>query len=42
MFSAQVSGAARRPMGMNAANAGQNPQFLLNVMLWLSGLLPPG
>ena len=41
MFSAQVSGAVRRPMGMNAANAGQNPQFLLNVMHWLSGLLPP-
>ena len=40
MFSAQVSGAARRPMGMNAPSARQNPQFLLNVMHWLAGLLP--
>ena len=40
MFSAQVSGAERRPMGMNAPAAGQNPQFLLNVMHWLAGLLP--
>jgi hypothetical protein len=40
MFSAQVSGAARRPMGMNAPNASQNPQLLLNVMHWLAGLLP--
>ncbi len=35
MFSAQVSGAERRPMGMNDPGAGQNPQFLLNVMRWL-------
>jgi len=40
MFSAQVSGAGRRPMGMNDPGAGQNPQFLLNVMHWLAGLLP--
>jgi hypothetical protein len=40
MFSAQVSGAARRPMGMNAPTAPQNPQLLLNVMHWLAGLLP--
>jgi hypothetical protein len=40
MFSAQVSGAVRRPMGMNAPNAAQNAQFLLNVMHWLTGLLP--
>lgn len=40
MFSAQLSGAARRPMGMNDPAAGQNPQFLLNVMHWLAGLLP--
>jgi hypothetical protein len=40
MFSAQVSGAARRPMGMNDPTAAQNPQFLLNVMHWLTGLLP--
>ena len=40
MFSAQVSGNPRRPMGMNAPVAAQNPQFLLNVLHWLSGLLP--
>ncbi len=39
MFSAQVSGAQRRPMGMNAPAAGQNVQFLLNVMHWLVGML---
>jgi hypothetical protein len=42
MFSAQVSGAERRPMGMNAPRAGENPRFLLNVMHWLAGLLPRG
>jgi hypothetical protein len=42
MFSAQVSGPERRPMGMNMATAAQNPQFLLNVMHWLAGLLPEG
>ncbi|HST08710.1 MAG TPA: hypothetical protein VLJ83_11115 [Gemmatimonadaceae bacterium] len=36
LFSAQVTGPARRPMGMNAPGAEQNPQFLLNVMRWLS------
>jgi hypothetical protein len=41
MFSAQVSGPARRPMGMNAPGAAQNPQFLLNLMHWLTGLLEP-
>jgi hypothetical protein len=41
MFSAQVSGPERRPMGMNTPTARQNPQFLLNVMHWLAGLLPP-
>jgi hypothetical protein len=40
MFSAQVSGAQRRPMGMNMPTARQNPQFLLNVMHWLADLLP--
>jgi uncharacterized protein (DUF2249 family) len=39
MFSAQVAGANRTPMGMNAPIASQNPQFLLNVMHWLSGKL---
>jgi hypothetical protein len=36
MFSAQVSGPARRPMGMNAPHAGENPQFLLNLIHWLA------
>jgi hypothetical protein len=39
MFSAQRQGPQKRPMGMNAPVAKQNPQFLLNVMHWLSGLL---
>ncbi|HEX4935220.1 MAG TPA: hypothetical protein VFV33_18680 [Gemmatimonadaceae bacterium] len=41
MFSAQVSGPERRPMGMNAPFAEQNPQFVLNVLHWLAGLLDP-
>jgi hypothetical protein len=40
MFSAQVSGAERRPMGMNMPGAEQNPQFLLNIMHWLARLTP--
>ena len=40
MFSAQVSGAERRPMGMNMQGAEQNPQFLLNIMHWLARLIP--
>jgi hypothetical protein len=40
MFSAQLAGPTRAPMGMNAPAAAQNPQFLLNVMHWLVGLLP--
>jgi hypothetical protein len=39
MFSAQLAGPNRGPMGMNAPVASQNPQFLLNVMHWLSGRL---
>jgi uncharacterized protein (DUF2249 family) len=39
MFSAQLAGPNRNPMGMNAPVAAQNPQFLLNVMHWLSGKL---
>jgi hypothetical protein len=37
MFTAQRSGNER--MGMNAALAEQNFQFVLNVMHWLSGIL---
>ena len=39
MFSAQVAGPRRRPMGMNAPVAARNAQFLLNVVHWLTGLL---
>ncbi len=39
MFSAQVEGPSREPFGMNAPGAKENPQFLLNVVHWLSGLL---
>lgn len=37
MFSAQRAGPNRTPMGMNAPQARQNPQFLLNVVHWLVG-----
>jgi hypothetical protein len=39
MFSAQLAGPNRVPVGMNDLTAPQNPQFLLNVVHWLSGLL---
>lgn len=41
MFSAQehVTKDGRTLMGMNRPDATQNPQFLLNVMHWLSGLI---
>jgi hypothetical protein len=42
MFSAQEQirkNGDRRVMGMNHPDAAQNPQFLLNVMHWLSGLI---
>jgi hypothetical protein len=43
MCSVQLGGGARRvPMGMNDPAAPQNPQFLLNIMHWRSGLLPVG
>lgn len=38
MFSAQV--AEKMRFGMNSPNAPHNQQFLLNVMHWLSGVLP--
>src|SRR5258706_490045 len=37
MFTAQLQGPDRRPMGMNQPTAKQNPQFLLNVIHWLDG-----
>lgn len=39
MFSAQLGGAERVPVGMNAPEAAQNYRFLLNVVHWLSGML---
>jgi uncharacterized protein (DUF2249 family) len=39
MFSAQLAGPNKNPMGMNDPIASKNPQFLLNVMHWLSGKL---
>lgn len=36
MLTAQVTGPARRPMGMNAPVANQNQRFVLNVIHWLS------
>jgi hypothetical protein len=41
MFSAQLAGPQRVPMGMNAPAAAQNPQLLLNTMHWLTRLLDP-
>jgi len=38
MFSAQVSGPQRNKMGMNAPEAAQDHQLLLNVMHWLTRL----
>lgn len=38
MFSAQLGGANRTPMGMNAPVAAQNPKFLLALVHWLAGL----
>lgn len=39
MFSAQVAGPERRPMGMNAPLAEQNAQFVLNTLRWLTNAL---
>ena len=39
MFTSQRAGPQGRPMGMTMPLASQNPQFLLNVMHWLAGLL---
>jgi hypothetical protein len=39
MFSAQLAGPDKLPMGMNAPIARENPRFALNVMHWLTGAL---
>jgi len=41
MFTAQVAGANKTPMGMSEKGAEQNPQFLLNTLHWLVGLIDP-
>ena len=41
MFTAQVAGAERRPMGMNSPDAEQNAQFVLNLLHWLAGPKAP-
>lgn len=41
MFSAQLAGPERVPMGMNHPGARQNGQFALNVVRWLVGVLEP-
>lgn len=38
MFTAQVSGPDRTPMGFNHPRAGGNPQFILNLFRWLAGM----
>lgn len=40
MFTAQSAGANQQPMGMNHPDAPYNAQFVLNILHWLSGLLP--
>ena len=39
MFTAQLQGLDKNPMGMNQPSAKQNPQFLLNIIHWLDGRL---
>lgn len=39
MCSAQFAAGSRAPMGMNIPGAEQNPQFCLNVVRWLTGVI---
>jgi hypothetical protein len=39
MFSGQLKGDAKKPMGLNSPDAKQNMQFLLNLIHWLDGIL---
>jgi hypothetical protein len=39
MFTAQLAGPNKSPMGMNQRSAQQNPQMLLNIIHWLDGKL---
>jgi len=36
MFTAQLAGPNKEPMGMNAPSAPENARFALNLMHWLS------
>jgi hypothetical protein len=40
MFTAQLAGLQRQPMGFNAPDAPQNKTFLVNLVRWLAGVLP--
>ena len=40
MFSAQLAGPNKQPMGFNNPAASQNKAFLLNLIRWLAGALP--
>ncbi|MBX3479088.1 MAG: hypothetical protein KF842_01720 [Caulobacter sp.] len=40
MFTAQLAGPKRTPMGFNAPDAPRNRQLMLNIVHWLAGLLP--
>lgn len=40
MFTAQLAGPQKQPIGMNAPGAAQNAQFLLNVLRWLARVPP--
>jgi hypothetical protein len=37
---AQLAGPQQVPVGMNAPGAEQNAQFCLNVVRWLTGVIP--
>jgi hypothetical protein len=39
MFTAQLAGPGKEPMGMNSPGAEQNFQFTLNLLHWLTGTL---
>ncbi len=41
MFTAQLAGPERRPMGMNSPVAPESHEFVLNLLHWLSGPLDP-
>ena len=40
MLTAQLAGPDKQPMGMNAPGARDNARFALNLLHWLSGVLP--